>query len=131
MNIAETIQRFEHDHSEESFPHAKEVLALLRNYPRGLKNLEVGSGRLNDEVRSTYRLRAEIAAKLQSTRSPSLAEDTAALSRSFDQARDQPLRHWLLLRENGRLYVVFELLDEGRVAGCLDTRDAREPQDPE
>lgn len=122
MLLDDSIREFLEIHGAEDFPHAPEVMALLRDYPRSAAKLEVSTGGLSDRMRMTYRVRADIAANMRSTVSPDLHGDLASLARSLDEAGDQPIRVWRLPRGDGRMYLVFELLEDARIAGCVDAQ---------
>lgn len=114
-----------------SSPYANEVTALLGGYPHNAVRIEVSTGALTERLRDTYRVRAKIAWTLQSTVLPRLRVDVASLAKSLEDAKDQPIRFWSLWHQGARVYMVFELLEDARIAGCLDTIDAREQVDPD
>lgn len=124
--LDDSIRRFLQSYSAGGFPYAAEVLVLLRDYPRNDVRIETSVGALTDRVRTTYRVRAEIAARVQSPVLPHLRVDLASLAKSFEDAKDQPLRVWRLYRKEARVYLVVELVEDARIAGCLDTIDKLE-----
>lgn len=131
MLIDDSIREFLKVHSAEDFPYSKEVIALLREYPTNGLRIEMSTGALTDRLRDTYRTRAKIAWTLQSATLPRLRVDVASLAKSLEDAKDQPIRFWSLWHQGARVYMVFELLEDARIAGCLDTIDAREQVDPD
>lgn len=131
MNIDHMISSFLVSFSHADFPHSEEVVRLLANFKTLAPRVSVSTARVTDEMRSGYRFRAEMAAKNPSSRSPNLAADVLALARTIEEARDQPIRSWWIPVEGGRVYLVFELIEDARIAGCLETYDAREIGVPE
>ena len=54
-----------------------------------------------------------------------LAADVRALSDRFDEAPDQELRVWNTLLPSGTVYIVWELVDDKDIAGCVKSADQR------
>lgn len=126
MDLEAMIKSFVRRYGDSEFPHSKKVIGLLKNSEGLVFTVRVVTARLNDEMRSNYRFRAEMASRNVSDLAPNLAEDAMALARAVEDADDQPIRSWWVPVETGRGYLVFELLTDERIAGCLETIDARE-----
>ncbi len=125
MNTGELVEEFLETYEGADFPHAVEVREMLRHHAHRVPGLQVIVGRLTPTKRENYRFRATMAARNPSPLTPNLADDASALVRELDAVADQPLRLWWLPLEGGRLYLVFELLTDSTIAGCLDTLDDR------
>jgi hypothetical protein len=116
------VQRFD----ASAFPHATEVLEMLREQDSALR-LNVQDGRLGAEVRAGYRRRAEgLASRTLPPQYPAtLPHDVRALADVLEREPDQDLRIWDLRHRDGRVYLLFELVDAGRLAGAVRTVDRR------
>lgn len=82
---------------------------------------------LDDGLRSIYRMRANnIVSKPHSPNYPiGLADDVRDLVDQLVAAKDQPLRFWNIGLPSGTCYIVFELIDERHIAGCVKSADQR------
>jgi hypothetical protein len=121
LQVTEFVDRY----AGVEFPHAAEVFELFRRRTAKLVRLATYTASLDSMLRENYRYRATRAAASPDADSPSLPADAARLVVRLDAAPDQPIRSWLLSLESGRTYLVFELLDDCQIAGCLETMDRR------
>ncbi|NVB85182.1 MAG: hypothetical protein HOV81_42845 [Kofleriaceae bacterium] len=119
----ELVEAFVASHAE--FRHASEVIPIMRRDDPDEGRIASRDLALDEGMRTTYRLRAKRAANREPTYSPDLPRDLDELSTQFDAARDQPMRSWSITLPSALMYVIFELLDDRRVAGCMKTVDQR------
>jgi hypothetical protein len=107
------------------FPHAHEVLALLRRSEE--VTLEVSAGTTVQSLRDIYRRRAEMLASrpVGPTYPSTLPHDVRVVADALDAAKDQPVRIWHITRKNGQTFIIFELIEDGRLAGVVESADQR------
>ena len=117
----EFVGKYEHT----NFRHAVDVIEVLKDLAAANVRLSVDTAQLNSEMRANYRYRAARSQEFLDDRAPSLGEDASALALCLDSVPDQRIRSWQLQLPDGRIYVVFELLTEARIAGCLSSFDWR------
>ena len=124
--VDEQIRAFLHRFPRVHFAHATEIRSLLANRDPSVR-VDVIEGRLCPEVRAGYRRRAEGLASrtLPPSYPSSLPDDVGQLADAFESEADQPLRCWRIARRDGTTYVVFELVDAGRIAGAIQSADQR------
>jgi hypothetical protein len=108
------------------FPHASEIMSLLEGTTAGA-TIELYTGATLQELRSTYRVRAEIltSRELPPTFPPTLPAEVRALAAALDAADEQPIRIWSLALPSGKVFVVFELVEAQRIAGAIASADQR------
>jgi hypothetical protein len=115
------------------FRHAGELIPVMRRNDPDESRITIMEGNssrpwgLTPWLRKLYRRRADGATS--SPPSPAyptcLADDLQALARSFESARDQPLRIWNTLLPWGIVYMVFELVEDEVIAECVKSADQR------
>jgi hypothetical protein len=108
------------------FPHASEVISVLEGETVGVK-IQLATCAKLQELRSTYRVRAEGLAsrQLSPTFPATLPMEVRALADALDAADEQPVRMWDLALPSGRVFVVFELVEDRRIAGVIESADQR------
>ena len=82
---------------------------------------------LDDRLRGIYQVRAKhLASEPPSPYYPSgLADDVRALASQLDAAGDQSIQVWSTLLRSRTVYLVFELMDDQAIAGCVKSADQR------
>ena len=111
----------------QQFEHAAEFLGLLRRNSSDECQVAIYAPVALSQMRFIYRRRAEHLKKLAS-REPErrrLAREVESLADTFDNANDAHARFARVLLTDGTAHVLFELVESGRVAGCLRTADRR------
>jgi hypothetical protein len=116
------LRRFVSQHH--SFSYADDVIPLMRRNDPEETYIYVCDGKLDEYIREGYRTRADLAARA-ATSTSKLIRDVRSVAASLAAARDQPLRLWNVTLVSGVMYVMFELVDEQRIAACMKTMDAR------
>jgi hypothetical protein len=108
------------------FPHAPEVISLLDGETAGV-TIRLSPDTKLQELRSTYRVRAEILAsrQLPTTFPATLPLEVRALADALDAAEEQSVRIWDLALPSGKVFVVFELVDAQQIAGVIESADQR------
>lgn len=126
---AERIRQFLESYGSVEFRYAHEVLPLMRRNDPDETRISVGSHgvRLDDSLRSTYRIRVKTTASAPSPPfyPPELADAVRELVIQLDSAQDQPLCIWHIRMPSGLCYLVFELLADRRIAACVKSADQR------
>jgi hypothetical protein len=117
------LDRYEHT----DFRHGEEFLGLLRRDDLDGSRIHARDAQLDEGLRVIYRIRAKTTAQAPKSPfyPPGLADDVRDLSLQLDSARDQPLCSWSVELPSGIGYLLFELLDDQRVAGCVKSADQR------
>jgi hypothetical protein len=121
----ERIRRFLDAYGGTEFRHARELLPLMRRDDPDERRVTAHDARLTETLRDTYRIRAKITASAPPSPfyPPGLADDVRDLVVRLDSAKDQPICFWSVDLPSGLCYMVFELLDDGRIAGCVKSAD--------
>lgn len=124
---AEWIKLFIDMFGTQKFRHADELVPILRRSDLNESYITCSELRLDDQLRRIYRVRAQhLASTPRSPCYPSgLADDVRALADQLDEAGDQTIRVWDTLLPSGTAYLVFELMDDRTVAGCVKSIDRR------
>jgi len=124
---AERIKLFIDAFGAQKFCHADELVPIMRRNDFNESCIGCHELRLDDRLRGIYRLRAKhlASAPLSPSYPAGLAEDVCALSRQLDEASDQEIQVWRTLLPSGTTYLVFELMDDRRIAGCVKSADQR------
>ena len=123
---SEQVRAFLNRFRTVSFPHASEVVSLLDRERPGV-TIELWTGAKLQELQSIYRIRAEGLASrpLGPTFPGTLPMEVRALADALDAAEEQQVRIWHLALSDGRVFVVFELVDAQRIAGVVESADQR------
>jgi hypothetical protein len=110
MKIASAgdVQRFIERFGSGSFWHADEVMPILRR-----KDPDESTIFLHDESLDSLR------AFFVYPTSPDAPPSSKALAEHLHGARDQPIKVWQIALASGPVYLVFELLEDGMLAGCI------------
>jgi len=124
---AESVKLFVDTFDMCQFSHADELVPLMRRNDVNEIRITCHEMRLDDRLRRVYRFRANhLASTLPSPYyPPGLADDVRDLADQLDAASDQEIRLWNALLGSGLVYLVFELLDDKRVGGCVKSADQR------
>jgi len=111
----------------QGFPHADELISVLRQNEPDESWTTCREISLDDDLRRVYRVRAAHLASAPPSPSaaPGLADDVGALSRQFDQASDQKLQVWHTRLRSGTVYLWFVRKNDQRIAGCVTSADQR------
>jgi hypothetical protein len=123
----EQIRRFLDSYGATEFRHAGELVPLMQRDDPDETRITRREYRVDAGLRSIYQRRAmrNPSAPPSPFFPPGLADDLRDLSSQLDAARDQPLCFWDIDLPSGTTYIVFELLDDRRIAGCVKTADQR------
>ena len=123
---AEEVRAFVTRFREVAFPHAAEVLSFLDGKSEEV-TIELWTGAKLQELRTTYRVRAKSLAskQLAPTFPPGLPAEVSALADALDNADEQAVRLWHYALPSGKVFIVFELVDAGRIAGVIESADQR------
>jgi hypothetical protein len=122
----ERIRAFCDQYRSADLRHAAELFPLLERNDRDETRISVHDMPLNGNVRSTYRTRAKLGElRTPPPQVPGLDDDLRALAAQLEAAADQPMRHWSVDLPSGIGYVVFELVDDRRIAGVVKVVDQR------
>jgi hypothetical protein len=124
---SERVRRFLESYCSSEFRHREELVPIMQRNDSDVSRIAANDAQLDDHLRSVYRVRAKTTASRPS--SPyfptGLADDVRELVTQLDAAKDQPLRFWHIDLPSGICFIVFELVDDGRVAGCVKSADQR------
>ena len=118
----DAIRDFLERYGGTEFRHRDEVLALMRGDDPYESRITATEGQLDESRRLTFRTRAETTAFSQRTNPTfpiGLADDVRAVSIALDGAADQRLRFWNVALPSGVLFMILELVDDRRLAGCI------------
>lgn len=124
---AERIKWFIETFGPRELRYVDELVPIMRRNDLNESFITCHEMPLNDGFRKIYRNRAK---HLKESRPspyypPGLADDVGALASQLEEARDQKLRIWSTTLANGISYLVFELVEDAEIAGCVKTADQR------
>jgi hypothetical protein len=123
----ERIRAFVEKYGSAELRHAAELIPIMMRDDPDESRIAVYELSLDPGLRRAYRIRAEhLASSPPSPTHPAcLAADMQALVRRFAQVKDQQLRLWNTQLPSGIIYMVFELVDDEAIAGCVKSADQR------
>ena len=124
---AERIKLFIDTFGTRKFRHADELVPIMRRNDLNESCITCHEMYLDDRLRGIYQVRAKhLASAPPSPYYPSgLADDVRALASRLDEASDQNIQVWSTLLRSGTDYLVFELMDDKAIAGCVKSADQR------
>ena len=109
------------------FRHVDELVPIMRRNDFNESYITCHEMCLDDGLRRTYRVRAEHLASAPPSPyyPPGLADDVRALANRLDEVSDQKIQVWSTLLRSGTDYLLFELMDDKGIAGCVKSADQR------
>jgi hypothetical protein len=124
---AERIEAFVKKYSGSNFAHSVDVLRLMSRNSAEESRISVYDVKLNDGLRSTYRVRADLlASRASSPPYPdSLTQDVGALAERLEAALDQAIAIWSIGLPDGTVFMIFDLVRDGVIAGSVKSVDRR------
>jgi hypothetical protein len=124
---ATLVHAFVNRYRGSGFRHESEVLPLLVRDSPDESRITMHVLKRFVEVRQIYRDRAAIARSAIHvvTARETMAEDLRLLVEQLNEVREQELRLWSVALPDGTVFVLFELAEDQRIAGCAKVADQR------